>query len=224
MRNIRTFFAVIAIANICASQLCAQSPAINQTLVGSIFKGGTDGWKGETDGALVAEIAKLRGQITPPKTKAREQPVKPDRDASSPTGGFITLKALRGDGQTLYFSSPNKYGGDRTEAYGGSLVVQFRQVTTRRAANRPFVVLASKQTILFYFPGKIPGGVWERIEVPLKEGAGWVNPGKGDGVPATKADFDSVLGALSYLWIRAEFSAGEDRADLAEVRLNKPAP
>lgn len=222
MEKFRFFVIILALAGVCVSQLHAQSPESGQTLVGSVFKGGTDGWKGETDAALWVEIAKRRGQVAPPKTRAHERQVQPTRDDGSPTGGFITLSEVRGDGQTLHFSSPNKYVGDRRAAYGGSIVVQIRVSTTSRTYKHPFIIIASKKTILFYFIDKNPGTAWERIEVPLKEGPGWVNPSKSDYEPATKADFDDVLGSLSYLWIRAEYSSGDDRVDLAEIRLNKP--
>ena len=214
-------FLLASLYSITLPQAQAQSP----TLVSSVFKGGTDGWKGVVDGDLQVQIAKLRGQVAPPKPARKgERNVRPSRDATSPGGGHITLAALGGDGRTLYFEAPNKYKGDRRAAYGGALVVQIRQAATRKFSNAPFVVLASKQTILFYDLGRNPGTVWERIEVPLKEGAGWINPAKGDRVPATKADLESALGALSELWIKAEYSFDEDRADLAEVQLNKPAP
>ena len=60
--------------------------------------------------------------------------------------------------------------------------------------------------------------------MPLKEGSGWMNAAKGERVPATKEDLESVLAALSDLWIQAEFSVGEDRSELASVQLNKPLP
>lgn len=219
--KLRTLFLFAALCSIFTPQIQAQSP----TLVGSVFQGGTDGWKGVVDSALQTDIAKLRGQVAPPKPpREGVRAVKPSRDATSPGGGHITLAALGGDGRTLYFEAPNKYKGDRRGAYGGALVMQIRQAATRRFSNAPFVVLASKQTILFYYLGRNPGTVWERIEVPLKEGTGWVNPAKDERAPATKADLESALGALSELWIKAEYSFEEDRADLAEVQLNKPAP
>lgn len=202
----------------------AQTPAPGSVLARSIFKGGTDAWKGETDAAIKAEVAKLLGQVSPPRKKSKEEDVKPTRDASSPNGGFITLVALGGDGHTLYFSAPNKYTGNRANAYGGSLMVQLRQNATSQFSNAPFVILTSKRTFLYYYLDRQPGNRWETIEVPLKEGAGWVNPAKGERAPATKADFDGVLASLSSLMVKAEYSFGEDRADIAEVQLKKPAP
>lgn len=129
-------------------------------------------------------------------------------DASGPTGGRAFWA----------FIAPTEFLGDLSAAYGGTLSFDLRQTV---AGGTPFddddVTLIGGGSTLVIDAGANPPRSWTSYSVILDETAGWVFDGTAQ--PPTMAEMQTVLADVTELWIRGEFIAGDDSADLDNVVL-----
>jgi hypothetical protein len=93
------------------------------------------------------------------------------------------------------------------------------------AGGTPFddddVTLIGGGSTLVIDAGPNPLDSWTSYTVNLDETAGWVFYGTTQ--PPTMAEMQTVLANVSELWIRGEFIAGDDSADLDNVVLTGTA-
>jgi len=132
-------------------------------------------------------------------------------------GGYASFREDRRDDHTMYFQAPAQFCGNKSAAYGGSLVFHIRQKNVDKLVNGKNLVLDSGGVRL-YCDAAIPGTTWETVEFPLVETAGWrVN---GSNRLATRAELQRVLSSLDAILIRGEFSnRGIEVSDLDDVVL-----
>jgi len=129
-------------------------------------------------------------------------------DASGPTGGRAFWA----------FIAPAGYLGDVSAAYGGALSFDLRQdIEDGTPFNDDDVTLIGGGFTIVIDAGPNPATTWTSYSVPIVESAGWVHYGTSQ--PPTMTEMQAVLGSLSELWIRGEFIAGNDSADLDNVVL-----
>ena len=134
-------------------------------------------------------------------------------------GGFIRGFDASGStgGRPFWaFIAPAAYLGDVSAAYGGALSFDLRQDI---ADGSPFddddVTLTGGGFTIVIDAGPTPTAAWTSYSVSMVENAGWVHYGTSQ--PPTMTEMQAVLGSLSELWIRGEFIAGNDSADLDNV-------
>jgi hypothetical protein len=149
-------------------------------------------------------------------------PQAPDYLASGGNpGGFVRGFDASGStgGRAFWaFVAPPGYLGNLSGAYDGTLSFDLRQSL---AGGTPFddddVTLIGGGLTLVIDAGPNPASSWTSYSVSLVESAGWVLDGTTQ--PPTMSEMQTVLGNLSELWIRGEFIAGNDSADLDNVVL-----
>jgi len=136
-------------------------------------------------------------------------------------GGFIMLGD---DDGNSYWIAPEKFLGDKSAAYGGILVFDFK--TTWIGPSETFdasdvILIGRNGVVLTYNADYIPGNIWKTYTVSLSESANWTSP---TGEKAAQEEIYQVLLQLSELRIRGEFIRGEyDYGNLDNViMLRKP--
>ena len=136
-------------------------------------------------------------------------------------GGFIRGFDASGStgGRAFWaFIAPAAYLGDVSAAYGGALSFDLRQdIEDGTPFNDDDVTLIGGGFTIVIDAGPNPATTWTSYSVPFVETAGWVHDGTSQ--PPTMAEMQAVLGSLSEFWIRGEFIAGNDSADLDNVVL-----
>lgn len=127
------------------------------------------------------------------------------------------ISATDGSDGLFFFTAPQKYLGDASAFYGGTLRFDLKAELDSSYLYDD-VQLAGAGITLAYDCTPAPGVTWTTYTVPLSE-VGWkVNSLKG--VAATRAQFEKVLGDLTRLRIRGEFKNGlNDTAWLDNVYL-----
>lgn len=133
--------------------------------------------------------------------------------------GSLTLQDPDGanpTGNVQYWQAPAKFLGNRLAAYGDSLVYELSNVGV---GFPPFVqddvILTNGTLVLTYELGTLPGTARTHLAVPLSE-TGWHRGTLAGPVP-TPVEFQSVLGSLTQLLIRAEYQLGPDTEVLYSV-------
>ncbi|MEX2559756.1 MAG: ELWxxDGT repeat protein [Pirellulales bacterium] len=121
----------------------------------------------------------------------------------------------------MAFQAPALFLGDQSAAYGGTLHLEQRLLTSD-GANYPMVLL-SDGTLFLQFRTTPPGTDWTAYDIPLVVSAGWEVSDLSDTAdpdpPATEAQLQQVLGNLTLFNIWADWLTGSDRVDLDNVRL-----
>jgi hypothetical protein len=134
-------------------------------------------------------------------------------------GGHICADDA-GSGETWYFRAPPEFYGDLSEAYGGYLTFDLKQVNITNQYDDNDIVLVSDNLTLVFDTTENPAATWTSYSVPLVE-SGWINSTTGQ--PATRSEFMTVLTNLTELWIRGEYEYGNDTACLDNVALYPPS-
>ena len=116
--------------------------------------------------------------------------------------------------------APQKFTGNHTPAYGGSLAFDLKQSSTTDpilGAVDDVVLKGAGLTLVFNTPND-PGTDWTHYEIPLLETAGW-HLGTLAGRTPTQAEMRLVLGSITELQIRGEYRNGPDTGGLDNVAL-----
>ena len=140
------------------------------------------------------------------------------------SGGFVRATDASG-GLVWSFSAPVAYLGDQGAAYGGSLSFFLRALPQANPfeLNYPDVKLVGATMTLAIDAGPSPGSGWTAYNVPLVANGQWRIDSL-DGPAASAADLQAVLGSLSAVRIRGEFSNSVDVGGLDSVMLSSAAP
>lgn len=150
---------------------------------------------------------------------ANASSVKPDYNGTGGNpDGLISAKD-EVTGGVWYFVAPQKYLGNNSSVAGKTLRFDLKVDATPAS---PFDDIDVKLeggglTLVFDTPNNPVGDKWTSYVVPLKASPGW-KVAKLSGVDATDADFTTVLGATTALWLRGEFNVGADTGYLDNVR------
>ncbi|MCM0080321.1 hypothetical protein L4X63_01850 [Geomonas sp. Red32] len=165
-------------------------------VVASSFTSGDEGWR---------VVGDAQGTSTLPTYRA----------TGGNPGGY--LEAVdNADGITWYWVAPAQFLGDDSSSYGKSLEFDLRQSTTQSQYADHDIILVGGGITLTYDTLPHPQTTWTHYNIQLTE-SGWKN-GTAD---ATRADFQTVLAAVTSLTIRGEFVVGPDTGGLDNVRLFK---
>jgi hypothetical protein len=130
-------------------------------------------------------------------------------------------------GRYWYWRAPQRFLCNKAGAYGGLLSFDLRQDQPGGMDSHPDlpdVVLLGEGLMVTRRLPALPGTNWTSYKLPLVETAGW-RVGT-NGPPATRAQLLHVLGTLSEVRIRGEFSTaldtgGLDNASLLAVSTNQ---
>jgi RNA polymerase sigma-70 factor (ECF subfamily) len=120
-------------------------------------------------------------------------------------------------GVTWFWRAPARYRGDVSPAYGRALTFDLKQASDENAFEDVDVVLRGAGRTLQFDLADDPGGDWTSYRVVLDESAGWRDAASGARVSA--AVMRAVLGDVTDLLIRGEYSLGPDTGSLDNVVL-----
>jgi len=143
-------------------------------------------------------------------------------------GGFIgaSRDALAPSSVEGFFA-PAAFLGDKSAAFGGSLLFSMEALLGNDGVNFPMLAI-SDGSLFLQFRTSLPGLSWTDYTIPLRAGAGWevsanriLNDGT-PGAPATDAQILQVLSHLSFMSIREDVRGGDDQTNLDGVVLTAP--
>ena len=142
-------------------------------------------------------------------------------------GGFISTTDQ--DNGDLTFSAPAKFLGNVSGATGLSYDLIY-PVGAINYQPTDVILMGNGETLLWKSnPDIVPGPAWSSVSLGFVPSPGW-HVGTSGGALATAADFSNVLGNLSGLFIRGEYttglieSPGLDNVRLAGVSAPVPEP
>lgn len=136
-------------------------------------------------------------------------------DAGGNPGGYLSATDDV-TGGVWYWNASERYLGDRSDFYGGTLSFDLDQSATDSQFDDRDVVLVGNGTAIHYNFESHPGTNWTGYEVPMTE-SGWTVSETGEAV--TEEQFRAVLADLEALWIRGEYRTGSDVGGLDTVVL-----
>lgn len=167
-------------------------------LAASTFESDTEGWR---------------------ITKAGEQKLDPTyQSVGGHSGGYAAL--TNPDGIWSYWDAPEKFLGNISSAYGGTLHYELRDQGSGTPVEQDDVILTGGGLTLVYHADQDPLSTeWTVYDVLLKESAGWINTATGE--EATSSEMQTVLSSLEVLRIRAEYLPGDDSFHLDNVLLSE---
>ncbi|MGQ0628851.1 MAG: laminin B domain-containing protein [Phycisphaerales bacterium] len=143
----------------------------------------------------------------------------PDRPATGGNGGGFLRAGDIGDGKYWSFQAPAKFLGDRRNVYGQLFSFDLQSTRSEgKPTGRPDVTLSGGGMTLVYDAPSNPGAVWTNFSVNLHETAGW-RIGTVKGARPSAAQFLAVLGCITEIQIRGEFSTKLDVGGLDNVLL-----
>ena len=115
-------------------------------------------------------------------------------------------------------AAPAQYLGHKLAFYGGSLSYDI-YIRYTDGVTYPAVVLNGSTFSLYYDAPSPPLNTWQSRTVPLSE-SGWKVAGSQ--VPATEADFKSVLSNLVGIYIYTEWNTGPDDTSVDNIQMTPP--
>jgi hypothetical protein len=137
------------------------------------------------------------------------------------TTGYIWMTDPDGSGSSgdaQYWQAPAKFLGNQLAGYGDSLTFD---IANAGSGYGPFhqedIILVGGGITLVHDLASVPSGAWTHYGVSLSEAA-WRRDGLAGPVP-THAEFTAALGAITQLFIRAEYQLGPDTQYLDNVVL-----
>lgn len=160
-------------------------------VVSSTFDTDREGW------SFIADVSEFRWVATD----------------GNPGGYLEAVDAVTG--QIWYFVAPEKFLGDKSAFYGGSLTFDLRQSALNAQIQTDDLRLHGAGLILTFNTASNPGLDWTPYDVPLEAGFGWEV--QSTGLAATEQQLRDVLGDLDGLFIRGEFRSGADTGGLDNV-------
>ena len=148
---------------------------------------------------------------------AQDDSVLPNYIASGgASGGYVSAKDDTLGG-VWYWEAPLQFLGDQSFAYQRNLGFFLTQSNTSSQFESPDVILAGNGITLTLTVAYYPLTTWTPYNITLSETAGWMNAETDQ--PATQAEMQAVLQALTTLRIRGEYRSGADTGGLDTVVL-----
>jgi hypothetical protein len=191
-------------------------PAFACGAIISDFSTGNEGWKVVSFENLTTDNFSVKATYTPDFHATGGNP-----------GGFISTTDQ--DNGDLTFSAPDKFLGNVSGATGLSYDLIY-PVGSINYQPTDVILMGNGETLLFKSnPDIVPGPSWTGVNLDFVPSAEW-HVGTSSGALATATDFDNVLGHLTGLFIRGEFTTGLvetpglDNVSLAGVSAPVPEP
>jgi len=182
-------------------------PAFARGAIVSDFTTGNEGWKVVSFENLTTDNFSVKATYIPDFHPSGGNP-----------GGFISTTDQ--DNGDLTFSAPDKFLGNVSGATGLSYNLIY-PVGAINYQPTDVILMGNGETLLFKSnPDIVPGPSWTGVNLDFIPSAEW-HVGTSGGALATVADFNNVLGNLSGLFIRGEFTTGLiETPGLDNVRLD----
>jgi hypothetical protein len=184
--------------------------------VGSDFSTGDEGWKVVSFENLTTDNFAIVATYNPTFNLTGGNP-----------GGYISTSDQ--DNGDLTFSAPGKYLGNVSGATGLSYDLIY-PVGAINYQPTDVILMGHGETLLWKSsPDIVPGPSWMSVNLQFVPSTEW-HVDTSNGPLATAADFASVLGNLSGLFIRGEYTTGVietpglDNVRLAGVSVTVPEP
>jgi Laminin B (Domain IV)/PEP-CTERM motif len=160
----------------------------------SNFSTGDEGWKVVSFENLTTDNFSVAAIYTPTFNLTGGNP-----------GGYISTTDQ--DNGDLTFSAPAKFLGDVSGATGLSYDLIY-PVGTINYQPTDVILMGNGETLLWKSnPDIMPGPSWMSVNLDFVPSTEW-HVGTSNGALATAADFGNVLGNLSGLFIRGEYTTG----------------
>lgn len=176
----------------------------------STFDSDTEGWVTRT---LSFPAAVTTPGSSPPVVGTHT----PAHNASGGNpGGFLSLADP--DTNASYWYAPSQYLGDQSAAYGGTLSFDLRQDTASLQFSQEDVILVGGGLVLALDTPLNPGTTFTPYVLSLTEVGGWRRDSLNGPVP-TQAEMQTVLGNLTDLYIRGEYSTSLDTFAIDNVAI-----
>ncbi len=181
------------------------TPAHAQT---STFSTNTEGWQIVSFNNLSTSDYGVAGTYTPTYNATGGNP-----------GGYISTTDP--DGGDFTFAAPSLFLGNKTGATTLSYDLQHTDNVNYQTSD--VMLVGGGERLLYKFtPDFVPSTTFSTVTVGFTPSSNWtVNTTTG--AAATANDFATVLGSLSGLYIRGEYTFGGETAGLDNVVLNSPA-
>lgn len=146
----------------------------------------------------------------------------PEYDSTGGNPGGYCYAVDVGTGDYWYWVAPDTFLGDKSAAFGKYLRFDLKQNKTTGQSNRADVILEGNGIKIFYDTPYNPDTTWTHYDV-LLDTTGWERNSYNSGQSVTVEDFQQVLGNLTRLWIRGEYSVFLDIGSIDNVIL-EPVP
>ena len=173
----------------------------------------------DAEGWIMADLPFPSGPYT---TALTNYPTTYSATNGNPGGHIWQLDPM--SSRVYYFQAPTNYLGNRSNYYGGTLNFDVRRQNGSLLNYTDVVLVGGGLTFVIDAGSGPANGVWTTYTVKLNETGGW----KKDlltGVTPTAAEFAMLLGNLSALRIRGEYSTSSvDTGALDNVILSPPPP
>lgn len=170
----------------------------------SLFDSGLEGWKTVRDDGHGTGATALQW-----------------RSVGGTTNGYIQATDKQ-DGHAFYWQAPAKFHGDQLDTLGKFLTFEERVNLTSNQFSKADVILTGGGISLELDMPKNPGKTWTAYAAQLSADGGWTVSGTHRA--PTAAEFATVLGSVSDLKIRGEFTSLKGTTRLDDVRLGDVAP
>lgn len=186
-----------------AAGLCAAAAAHATVLAESTFDTGAEGWKAG-NGASNFTWHSTGGH----------------------PGGYVSANDAATD-KVWAFIAPDSFLGNMSAAFGGTLSYDLKSSNPSLSSGGAYpevkLIGGPGGLVLVEATNDAPGKFWNTFSVQMTPGAWHI--GDLNGAVATAADLQSVLGNLTALYIRGEFSLKADVGSLDNVVLSSaPVP
>ena len=174
-------------------------PVSAQVIASSTFNTGDEGW-------LVGDFYSNTGFSTPTYVATGGNP-----------GGFLRTNDLYGYNS---YQAPSAFLGNQSGAYGGTLSLDQRVLSSDGVPYAMLVISDGTQTLQYMT--NPPGTSFTHFDIPLLASAGWQNANTSGnaGSPATELQLQQVLSGLTFLHLDADWQSGSDQVDLDNVILS----
>ena len=139
-------------------------------------------------------------------------------------GGYLQFFKRGGNGAPSYFSVPRTFFATEGSLYGCSLSFDLRTDSNETTSDCEVVVKSAFHSLHRTLAGTPLSREWSNFVVVFKEDECWTS-GSLQGPPATPQDLRAILGNVSEILIRADYSLGanDQQTDLDDVALWDPA-
>lgn len=171
----------------------------------SRFHSSDQGWTVVNFAGLSDDNYNVLGTFTPTHASTGGNP-----------GGYIYMDdPSSGD---FMFSAPSAYFGNKSGASHLSYDIT-HPIGAIDYQTTDVMLTGNGERLLWHSdPNIVPGPGWTGVDVSFSPSSNWL-VGTTGGAEATAADFQNVLGNLDGLYIRGEYTDGDERAGLDNVKL-----
>ncbi len=198
MKNVTCFVFALTLA------LGAATPKARGTV--SAFNLNAEGWTIVSFSDLSADNYTILGTYTPTYSATGGNP-----------GGYIS--EADPDGGDFTFSAPAAFLGNQLGAVGTSFSYDLNYTTTVNYQTTDVLFVGGGERLLWQAnPALVPTAAFTTVSFLLAPSTQW-HVNTTTGAAATAADFQTVFGNLTGLYIRGEYANGPDNTGLDNVSL-----